>query len=76
MQGQQPQRWEIRFHWGRGLRQVSEKASRAHGCWLRLIPSPLLCNLRGDQLYQNLIHGQMMVGAFTRVNSTVIEGDY
>ncbi len=28
---------------GRGLRQVSEKASRAHGCWLRLIPSPLLC---------------------------------
>ncbi|ESM37770.1 hypothetical protein L401_02432, partial [Klebsiella pneumoniae BWH 30] len=23
MQGQQPQRWEIRFHWGRGLRQVS-----------------------------------------------------
>ncbi len=94
MQGQQPQRWEIRFHWGRGLRQVSEKASRAHGCWLRLIPltvallaifySPslnegeteTLQNIRGDQLYQNLIHGQMMVGAFTRVNSTVIEGDY
>ncbi len=23
---------------GAGLRQVSEKASRAHGCWLRLIP--------------------------------------
>ncbi|KMD59333.1 hypothetical protein SL78_00501 [Klebsiella pneumoniae] len=35
-----------------------------------------LQNIRGDQLYQNLIHGQMMVGAFTRVNSTVIEGDY
>ena len=27
-----------------------------------------LQNIRGDQLYQNLIHGQMMVGAFTRVN--------
>ena len=26
-----------------------------------------LQNIRGDQLYQNLIHGQMMVGAFTRV---------
>ncbi|EPF4918580.1 TPA: S-type pyocin domain-containing protein [Klebsiella pneumoniae] len=35
-----------------------------------------LQNIRGDQLYQNLIHGQMMVGAFTRVNSTVIQGDY
>ena len=36
----------------------------------------MLQNIRGDQLYQNLIHGQMMVGAFTRVNSTVIQGDY
>ena len=26
-----------------GLRQVPEKASRAHGCSLRLILSPLLC---------------------------------
>jgi len=36
----------------------------------------MLQDIRGDQLYQNLIHGQMMVGAFTRVNSTVIQGDY
>ncbi|MES0268373.1 S-type pyocin domain-containing protein, partial [Citrobacter sedlakii] len=36
----------------------------------------MLQNIRGDQLYQNLIHGQMMVGAFTRVNSTVIQGEY
>ncbi len=36
----------------------------------------MLQNIRGDQLYQNLIHSQMMVGAFTRVNSTVIQGDY
>ncbi|CFR16642.1 MULTISPECIES: S-type pyocin domain-containing protein [Yersinia] len=36
----------------------------------------MLQSIRGDQLYQNLIHGQMMVGAFTRVNSTVIQGDY
>ena len=34
----------------------------------------MLQNIRGDQLYQNLIHSQMMVGAFTRVNSTVIQG--
>jgi hypothetical protein len=29
----------------------------------------MLQNIRGDQLYQNLIHGQMMVGAYVTQRS-------
>lgn len=36
----------------------------------------MLHKIRGDQLYQNLIHRQMMAGAFTRLNSTVTQGEY
>ncbi|ROP61785.1 S-type pyocin [Enterobacter sp. BIGb0383] len=36
----------------------------------------MLRNIRGDQLYQNLIQGQMMVGAFMRLDSTVADGNY
>ncbi|MDP1346641.1 hypothetical protein Q6271_29425, partial [Klebsiella pneumoniae] len=36
----------------------------------------MLQNKRGDKHYQNLIHVQMMVGAFNRVNSTVIQWYY
>ncbi|PVZ79339.1 S-type Pyocin [Serratia sp. S1B] len=38
--------------------------------------SEMLEKIRGDQLYQSQLHGQMMVGAFTRVNATVIKEDY
>ncbi len=80
MQGQQPQRWEIRFHWGGTAAGAGEGVA---GARVLAAPNPLtvallaifyspslnegetetLQNIRGDQLYQNLIHGQMMVGA-------------
>lgn len=43
-----------------------------------LFYTPSLANsdLPPDQLYQNLINGQLMVGAFTRASGTVAQQDY
>ncbi|MES0268411.1 S-type pyocin domain-containing protein, partial [Citrobacter sedlakii] len=36
----------------------------------------MLQNIRGDQLYHNLINGQIMVGGYTRQTLTVTHGEY
>ncbi len=36
----------------------------------------MLQSIRGDQLYHNLSHGQMLIGAYTRQNVTVTRQDY
>lgn len=36
----------------------------------------MLQSIRGDQLYHNLSHGQMLIGAYTRQNVTVTQQDY
>lgn len=38
--------------------------------------SEMLQSIRGDQLYHNLIHGQMLIGAYTRQNLTVTQNEY
>ncbi|MDM2789175.1 S-type pyocin domain-containing protein [Citrobacter sp. Cpo113] len=36
----------------------------------------MLQSIRGDQLYHNLIHGQILIGAYTRQNLTVTREEY
>lgn len=36
----------------------------------------MLQSIRGDQLYHNLIHGQILIGAYTRENLTVTREEY
>jgi hypothetical protein len=36
----------------------------------------MLQSIRGDQLYHNLIHGQILIGAYTRQNLTVSREEY
>ena len=36
----------------------------------------MLQSIRGDQLYHNLSHGQMLIGAYTRQTVTVTRQDY